>query len=167
MSTRVKWPRVLVGLLAGAAMTVAPYLYYWRLEWHPLQTTALPYFCLLLCPVVAGGFVTTMLASTRPRWWTGAVLGFVLGAIAAGFYFRRGGDVPQEWWLQTLLGLCFAALSALAGAVGGLLGHVVSRPLVRGSSSGAPARPKPWQVGVAVAFVAVVVFGALAAFASA
>jgi len=167
VDTRVKWPRVLLGLLAGAATTVVPFLYYWQLQWQPLETTAAPYYCLLLCPVVAGGLVTTLVASARPRWWLGAALGFVLGAVAAGFFFSRAGDVPKEWWLQLLLSVGFAALGGLAGGAGGLLGWVVSRPLLRASPDGSRRRTRAWLVGAAVAVVAVVVFGILAVLAHA
>lgn len=167
MSSRAGWPRTLAGLLAGAATTVAPYVYYWALEWQPLETTALPYFCLLLCPVVAGGFVTTLIASTRPRWWLGALLGFVLGAVAASLYFRGAGDVPKEWWLRLLLSVGLAALGGSAGGAGGLLGWVVSRPLLRASSKGSPGRRVVWLVGAAVGVVTLVVFGLLAALARA
>jgi hypothetical protein len=166
MSGRAAPPRVLAGLVAGAATTVAPFLYYWALEWQPLETTALPYFCLLLCPVVAGGLVTMLVASARPRWWLGAALGLVLGAVAAGFYFRGAGDVPKEWWLQLLLSVGFAALGGLAGGVGGLLGWVVSGSLSR-AYPGSSGRKMNWVAGVVVATVAVVACGILAVLARA
>jgi hypothetical protein len=156
-----------IGLLAGAATAAAPFVYYWALEWHPLQATGLPYLCLLLCPVVAAGFVAALLVSVRRRWWPGAVLGCVLGAITAGFYFGTGGDVPQELWLQVLLSLGFVALSGVAGAVGGLLGWSLAHLLVRGRTEATRRRVRPWHLGVGVAGVAVVVFGVLAALAGA
>jgi len=108
----------LSGLLAGGITAAAPFVYYWTLDWRPLQDTGVPYFSLLLGAVVAGGLVAALVAAERGRrrWWVGAVLGALLGAVAAGFYFGIGGDVPKELWLQLLLGLCFAALGAVAGA---------------------------------------------------
>jgi hypothetical protein len=156
---------MLAGLLAGAITAVAPFVYHWALDWRLLQTTGMSYFSLLLAPVVAGGLVAVLVASGRPRWWLGAILGAVLGAAAAGVYFGKGGDVPQELWLQTLLSLCFAALAALAGAVGGLLGWGGSRALV-GGGRGRGARSRlPRRVGTGLMAVAAVVFGVLAAVA--
>ena len=159
------WLRALAGLLAGAITAVAPFVYYWSLDWRPLQDTGVSYFSLLLAPVAVGGLVAVLVASGRPRWWSGAVLGALLGAVAAGFYFGKGGDVPQELWLQVLLSLCFAALAAMAGGVGGLLGWGVSRALA-GGSPGRTARGRlPWRVGIGIMVAAAVVFGVLAAVA--
>lgn len=159
------WLRALTGLLAGAITAVAPFVYYWSLNWRPLQDTGVPYFSILLGPVVAGGLVAVLVASGRPRWWLGAVLGALLGAVAAGFYFGKGGDVPQEPWLQILLSLCFAALAALAGGVGGLLGWGVSRALSGGGRGRAGRGRLPWRAGIGIMVAAALVFGVLAAVA--
>lgn len=157
------WLSALAGLLAGAITALAPFIYYWSAQWHPLQTAGVPYFSILLGPVVAGGLVTVLVGGSRPRWWLGAVLGVALGAVAAGFYFGKGGDVPKELWLQTLLSLCFIALAAVAGGVGGLAGWGVHRLLLRGSHGRATRRGLPWKVGVVIMVVAALVFGVLAA----
>jgi hypothetical protein len=106
-----------------------------------------------------------LVAGGRPRWWLGAVLGAFLGAVAAGFYFVKGGDVPQELWLQVLLSLCLAALAALAGGVGGLLGWGVSRALAARPRGSAARGRLPWRVGIGIMVAAAVVFGVLAAVA--
>ncbi len=165
MSARTAWLHGLTGLLAGAITAVAPFVYYWSLDWRPLQDTGVSYFSLLLGPVVAGGLVAVLVAGGRPRWWLGAVLGALLGAVAAGFYFGKAGDVPQELWLQALLSLCFAALAALAGGVGGLLGWGVSRALWGGQRGRAARGRLPWRVGIGIMVAAALVFGVLAAVA--
>lgn len=165
MKSGNNWLRALVGLLAGAVTAVAPFVYYWSAEWRPLQTAGGQYFGILLGPVVAGGLVTVLVSGRRPRWWLGAVLGGLLGAVAAGFYFGKGGDVAKESWLQVLLSLCFVALAAVAGGVGGLIGWGVGRALFQGSRGRASRKGLPWQVGVVIMAGVALVFGVLAAVA--
>lgn len=157
------------GFVAGAIVTAAPYVYYWRLEWRPLQDTGVPYYSLLLGPVLAGGLVAALLVATPRRRWPAVVLSFVLGlasgVAAAGFYFSKGGDVPQEWWLQALLSLCFAALGAVVAAAGGMLGWACARIITGSPSRRGKRRLEPWQAGAVLVAAAVVVFGALAALA--
>ncbi len=70
MSARTAWLHGLTGLLAGAITAVAPFVYYWSLDWRPLQDTGVSYFSLLLGPVVAGGLVAVLVAGGRPRcYW--------------------------------------------------------------------------------------------------
>jgi hypothetical protein len=150
----------------GAVTAAAPFIYYWRLDWRPLQDTGLPYFSLLLCPVLVGGLVAVLIGAASRRWRLAAALssglGVALGAAAAGFYFSEGGDVPQELWLQVLLSLCFAALGAVVAMVGGVLGWAGVRTMTGGSSRRRRGL-KPWHVGVALAGLAVVVVGVLSA----
>jgi len=77
----------------------------------------------------------------------GAVLGAVLGLVGAAFYFGKGGDVAKEWWLQLLLSICFGALGAVAGGVGGVLGWGLARLIQRVSPEGAARRVRPgmWE----------------------
>lgn len=158
-----------MGLVAGAAVAVVPYVYYWRHDWQQLQTTGAEYAAVLLGPVAAAGFVAAVLAHRRPRWWLGALLGFVLAAVTAVFFLRVAGEAPDEWWALALLGILMAVTGGLAGAFGGALGSLVSRALASGMASADPSGTasgvRSWHLGAAVATVMVVVFGLLAALA--
>jgi hypothetical protein len=163
------WPRIVAGFLAGAVTAAAPFVYYWRLDWRPLQDTGVSYFSLLLGPVLAGGLVCALVSAGRSSWRSaaglGAGLGAALGVAAAGFYFSEGGDIPQEVWLQVLLSLCFVALGAVVALVGGVLGWGCARTITGGSKQPRRRGLEPWQVGAALVVVAVIVFGAFAASA--
>jgi hypothetical protein len=161
---------MLAGLLAGAVVAVAPFVYYWRLDWRPLQDTGVSYFSLLLGPVLAGGLVCALVSAGRSSWRSsaglGAGLGVALSAVAAGFYFSEGGDIPQAAWLQVLLSLCFVALGAVVALAGGVLGWAGARTVTGGAQRRKRRALQPWHVGMALVAVAVLVFGALAGAAS-
>jgi len=163
MGGRARWLRVIAGLLAGAAVTVAPYVYYWRTDWHQLQTSGLPYLTVLLGPMATGGFVAALIAHRRPRWWIGGLLGLVLGVVTAVLFLRAAGDVPSEWWWLLLLGAVIAISAGLGGAFGGALGWLVAKALTGAPADAEAHSVKPWQVGAALAAIMVVVFGVLAA----
>jgi hypothetical protein len=163
MSGRATAGRGVVGLVAGTAVAVAPYLYYWRLDWQQLQTTGGLHLWTLVGPVVAAGFVGTTIGHRRPRWWLGALLGLALGLVTGILFLRAAGDMPQEWWALFLLGLLMAVSGGLGGALGGLIGWTVSQALDRRAAGGMDGRVLPWHVGAAVAAIMIVLFGTLAA----
>ena len=167
VSARSTWLRVLAGLLAGAITAAAPFVYYWRAGLAPAPGHGR---ALLQPPPGAGGGRG---AGRRAGGDAGGPGGGwerswapLLGAVAAGFYFGKGGDVPQELWLQTLLSLCFAALAALAGGSGRTprLGRVSSSGWRAERGRGARVG-LPWRVGTGLMAAAAVVFGVLAAVA--
>jgi hypothetical protein len=155
-----KWARIAARGILGGLLVVAPYLLYWRMDWRPVNVEASgTQFAYMVAPVLVGAFVLTAFARGRRSWLYGAGLGLVFGALGAILYMRYDRERPQELGWMTIEFLWLTAYGVVGGLVGGTLGQLVTRPLLRGRDGGRPGRVKPWHVGAAVAVAELVLVG--------
>jgi hypothetical protein len=155
-----RWTRVGVSAILGGLLVVAPYLLYWRMDWSPIAVEASGrQFVFMVAPVLAGAFVLTVCAHDQPRWLPGAGLGLAFGVLGAVLYMHHDRERPQELGWMTIEFLWLTAYGVLGGLVGGPLGWLVTRPLLRQRRDGRPRRIKPWHLGVVVAAAELVLVG--------